>query len=299
MKRKQLVISMACGLLTHSVTTLAQENLDIYGEYIYFKRNDIDKIQLVENTTDQTTALSNERKFKWEPGYRVGVICTANCSTSLEINYLHLNPWRFGKSVSGDQNLLISLQQEAAEFPISDAVSEKYRVALSAGEANYWSYLTPRAQNYFSFAALFGFHYFRLEERLQLLSATNALVNRYSINMRNDMYGLQLGCLLQSNPTDVTYWNLTAKAGGIANNLRLEKSLQGKKDCIKPGFFTEVGAQVGWTPARWIKFYVGYQMLFLYGIGTAPEQISQKRDHIYHNSKTIFQGVSGGIAFTF
>jgi hypothetical protein len=311
MKRKHLAISIACGLLIQSISTFAQGSLDLYGEYIYFKRTEVDKIQLVESKTasdntqliedkpDRTTALSNERKFNWKPGYRVGLIYTANCTNSLEINYLHINPWCFERLISGSQDLLIPLRGNVVDFPVADIVMEKYRLAFCAGEANYWYYLTPRAQNYFSFAALFGFHYFRFEEKLQLTSIANTIVNPYFIHMRNDMFGMQLGCLLQTNPTDVTYWNLTAKAGGIANNLRLERSLQGKKEQIKPGFFAEVGAQVGWTPARWVKFYLGYQMLFLYGIGTAPKQLDQKPRHIHHDSRTIFQGISGGITFTF
>lgn len=299
MKKKQLVISVVCGMLMHGIATFAQGSLDLYGEYIYFKRNEIEKTELVENTTNQQTALSNVRKFKFKSGYRVAAIYTADCTNSWEINYLQVEPWHFHKTVSGNQNLLIPLKQNAANFPASDMVKEKYRVAFCAGEANYWYYLTPRAQNYFSFATLFGFHYFRLEEKLDLLSITNAVENPYFINMRNDMFGLQLGCLLQTNPTDVTYWNLTAKAGGMANNLRLERSLQDKRERVRAGFFTEVGAQAGWTPATWVRLYVGYQMLFLYGIGIAPEQISQKQDQIHRDSKTIFQGVFGGMAFTF
>ena len=300
MKTKQWVINVACGALAYASTVFAESNLDFYGEYIYLKRNDIEKTTLVKNTTNQTSALSNVRKFDFKPGYRVGVIYTADCTNSLEFNYLHINSWCFNKkSIPGNQNLLIPLKQNAASFPAADLVREKYRVAFCAGEANYWYYLTPRAQNYFSFATLFGFHYFRLEEKLKLLSITNAIVNPYFVNMRNDMFGLQLGCLLQSNPTDVTYWNIAAKAGGMANNLRLEKSLQGKKERVRAGFFTEASAQVGWIPASWVKFYAGYQMVFLYGIGTAPEQISQRRSCIHHDSKTIFQAVFGGMAFTF
>ena len=299
MKKKQWVFSAVCGMLIHGMPTFAQGSLDLYGEYIYFKRNEIEKTELVENTTNQETALSNVRKFKFNSGYRVGAIYTADCTNSLEINYLRVDPWHFHKTVTGNQNLRIPLKQNAANFPASDTVREKYCLTFCAGEANYWYYLTPRAQNYFSFATLFGFHYFRLEEKLKLLSITDAMVNPYFINMRNDMFGLQLGCLLQTNPTDVTYWNLTAKAGGIANNLRLERSLQDKRERVRAGFFTEVGAQAGWTPATWIRFYVGYQMLFLYGIGTAPKQVAEKKDHIHHDSKTIFQGVFGGMAFTF
>ncbi|MDR2539493.1 MAG: hypothetical protein LBC45_02615 [Chlamydiales bacterium] len=299
MKRKQWVISVACGALANVSMISAESNLDFYGEYIYLKRNEIEKITLVKNTTDQTSALSNARDFDFKPGYRVGAIYTANCTNSLEFNYLHINPWSFHRSVSGKENLLIPLKQNAASFPAADLVREKYRVAFCAGEANYWYYLTPRTQNYFSFANLFGFHYFRLEEKLNLLSITKAVANPYFVNMRNDMFGVQLGCFLQSNPTDVTYWNIAAKAGGMANNLRLEKPLQIKKERLRAGFFTEASAQIGWTPASWIKFYVGYQMIFLYGIGTAPEQISHGRSCIHHDSKTIFQAVLGGMAFTF
>lgn len=297
MKKKQWMIGIACGMLASTLS--AESDLDIYGEYIYLKRNDIERTTLVENTTNDTRALSNVRKFDFKSGYRVGIVYTANCTNSFEINYLHVNPWHFNKSVSGNQNLLIPLKQNAANFPVADLVREKYRVAFCAGEANYWYYLTPKTQDYFSFATLVGFHYFRLEEKLKLLSITNAVVNPYFVNMRNDMFGLQLGCLLQSNPTDVTYWNITAKAGGMANNLRLERSLQIKKEQVKAGFFTEVGAQMGWVPATWIKFYVGYQMVFLYGIGTAPEQIALRKGNIHHDSKTIFQAVFGGMAFTF
>lgn len=299
MKRKQWAISVACGALTYVSTISAENNLDFYSEYIYLKRNDIEKTTLVENTTTQTSALSNERKFDVKSGYRLGVIYTEDCTNSLEINYLHVNSWSFNKSVFGDQNLLIPLKQTTAGFSAADLVQEKYRVAFCAGEANYWHYLTPKAQNYFSFATLVGFHYFRLEEKLQLRSITDAVLNPYFVNMRNDMFGLQFGCCLQSNPTDITYWNITAKAGGIANNLRLVKFLQGKKERVRAGFFTEVSMQAGWIPASWLKFYVGYQMVFLYGIGTAPEQISQRINHIHHNSKTIFQAVFGGMAFTF
>ncbi|MCL6756508.1 hypothetical protein [Candidatus Rhabdochlamydia sp. W815] len=302
MKRKQWTISVACGALAYALTVSAESNLDFYGEYIYLKRNDIEKTTLVKNTTNQTSALSNMRDFDFKSGYRVGVVYTADCTNSLEFNYLHINPWRFNKSVSGNQNLLIPLKQNAASFPAVDLIEEKYRVAFCAGEANYWYYLTSRAQDYFSFATLFGFHYFRLEEKLKLLSITGVpkgIANPYFVNMRNEMFGLQLGCLLQSNPTDVTYWNIAAKAGGMANNLRLEKSLQGKKERVRAGFFTEASAQVGWIPASWVKFYAGYQMVFLYGIGTAPEQISQRRSCIHHDSKTIFQAVFGGMAFTF
>lgn len=297
MKKKQLVIGIACGMLASTVS--AKNNLDFYGEYVYLKRNDIEKTTLVKNITGKTSALSNARNFDFKSGYRVGTIYTFNCTKSLEINYLHVNPWNFNKSVSGNQSLFIPLKQNPALFPAADLVREKYRVAFCAGEANYWYYLTPRTQNYFSFATLCGFHYFRLEEKLKLLSIAHTIVNPYFVNMRNDMFGVQLGCLLQSNPTDVTYWNLTAKAGGMANNLRLEKSLQDKTEQVKAGFFTETSAQMGWTPAKSIKLYVGYQMVFLYGIGTAPEQIAQRRNHMYHDSKTIFQAVFGGMAFTF
>lgn len=321
MKRKQLAISIACGLLTYEPAALAQGNLDVYGECVCFKRNDIDKTQLVEKTKHQTTGLLKDLEFECKPSccnrfgfaeaYRVGVIYTTNYDSCFEINYLHIYPWqgKEGGDLMGNLLGLSDIGTAVGEtivnlfgiFFKTESVREEYRVAFSAGEANYCYYLIPRVQRYFSFATLLGLRYFRLEEKLQrsLYNRGNTLVSRRFIHMRNDMFGLQLGCLLQSNPDNSFYWNLTAKVGGVANNLKLEKSLQGKKEHIKPGFFTEVSAQVGWNLARWIKLYMGYEMLFLYGIGTAPEQISQRKHHIYHNSKTIFHGVSGGIAFTF
>jgi hypothetical protein len=316
--KKHLAISIACGLLAYTAAAFAEYNIDIYSEYILCKRNDLDKIQLVKNTTDQASVSSNKLEFVSEPdccntfkgtkGYRIGVIYTTNRNSCFEINYLHLdqshvdheigdavtNPIPYGAPAVKD---IISEFLIHTFIPLhpSNRVREEYRVAFCAGEVNYWRYLTPRTQRLFSFAPLVGFHYFRLEEKLQ----HSLYKTCYVIHTLNDMFGLQLGSYLQINLVNAVYGNLIAKVGGMANSLRSKKSLQEKNEQIKPGFFAEVSAQVGWTPARWIKFYVGYQILFLYGIGTAPKQIDQKPHHIHHDSRTIFQGVSGGIAFTF
>ena len=91
----------------------------------------------------------------------------------------------------------------------------KYETRLQNGEFNYWGHVTPQRVNYFSFSWNAGFRFIYLRENLRLRFFRAEESSPYTIDTFNSLYGVQLGAMLQINPSSCWTWTFMIKGAGF------------------------------------------------------------------------------------
>ncbi|MEN6560081.1 MAG: hypothetical protein ABFD52_04820 [Acidobacteriota bacterium] len=157
-------------------------------------------------------------------------------------------------------------------------------------EANATYALTPKIQLYG------GFRYFQLNQSYALLGQFSSDVNDYEIdgwNVKNKMFGGQVGARVDIlRPAEGTEQGFTAQGHGafilLSNKADVVfqsyyggepnwAAATGSASKIAPG--VDAGFQFGYRLNRLIEFHVGYDLLWLSGVGEAVRQTDSMDDY--------------------
>lgn len=311
MKSWKSALLLSPALLFSKEDASLNQHISFYADALYMRRYGVDKKTLVE---DSLTTKNVIHKFKFEPGYRVGMGIHPNRNSSFEGSYLNMKEWHGRKHRTGNGTLTYPFKNAAFApgFRHADRVVARYLSRFSTADANYWRHITPKWVDSYAYAWIWGLRGVSLKEKFFLTYHKNLNVGRYNTRTRNILFGPQLGLSLDWNPLDYLTWTVTAKVGPMANRIRQRVDLtdQGgalvvrhsSKQKWKATFLADASLALAFHVGGYFELHVGYQLLFLQGVALAPEQLSQStspKNHIVSHGKVFMQGAFAGLGIGF
>lgn len=321
--RKIPLIAFACAAasLYGQCNYCPCNDLVLFGEYTYLTRNEIRDFPLVKNTrviNKPKKVLDTEDMVEAmgsESGVKAGILWDRNACSSLELFYTYVSPWHSKKVLNNPGVLSYPFKDFATVldgFFDADTVVSKYRSWLQNAELNYWIHVTPQYVDYFSFSWDLGLRYISLREHFSLRFIQFLGEAHYAIKTHNHLYGVQLGALLDINPTSCFTWSFMVKTAAFANKAHDRVLItdpfddnappnKTKSKMISSGLI-EGYTQLAYHVSDFFSLQVGYQGFLLFGVALAPEQraLSTRRStNLKGEGQIVINGfyVGGNIRF--
>lgn len=299
----------------------------MWGEYVYFRRSSVNNNKLIVDLLNGTlnsceicefNDLCNTRdvvkKFNFESGFRVGAGYTTR-RWSLEGTYLWVHEWQGRCSASLEGGLFFSESHPFVlnDYANADHAETEYKSRFENTEINYFRHVTPRKENYISCSWLLGLRYLYLSESLDIAYTKGDSTSHYEIRANNYMPAIQIGGAIEWRPMKHLSWNFVAKVGMGYDWAGQRTFVRDFDDSVTvhhfrahgeqfPPFLADGAMVVGYQFFKFLEGHIGYQIIYLNGVATAPDQI-QKGEHYRHHVKIIGQaiiyGLYGGLTFSF
>jgi len=317
-----------------SVSAFANENMGlndhwkIFADFLYIQREKIGYTNIVNDANKQdldpcdcfNLHVLNVQKllgqFDHEPGVRLGIAYQPNARKSFEGNVFWIDTWEGSRVVKGNQSLYFPFRDlnYTIDYVNASKVVATYTSSLWGSELNYWRHWTPRHVNYFSLSGVVGLRYFNLREGINMQFSHPPDTSDYNVHTENNMLGAQLGLNLQLNPTKTLSWDMTAKAGAMANHAELNSLLLDRNNTVTlrdlkhqrwNGLtFADLLASLSFQVTDHFNVHVGYELIYLSNVALAPDQISKQTKSVAERDiKTgghpIFHGLFAGITVGF
>lgn len=313
------LLAIASPLVAHDYWCL-NHHFNVYADYGYIRRQDVRDLSLVkrgESGTRSKTIIDNEdleKRLHWESAIRGGIIYNVDACTSWEATYTYFYPWTAKTSATGDDNLFFPFKDPTFGDDYRDAsrVIASYDSRLQNGEFLYWWHKTPQRVDYFSFSWTVGFRYIYLREKLRLLFFRETDISPYKIDTFSDLYGAQLGAMLQINPSCCWTWTFMIKGAGFFDVAKNEVEIRDQDDRIKirdykknkwtDSWLLEGYGQLAYHWGSCFSLHFGYQGYILTGVVLAPNQRDIARtEHRRINAKgqIVIDGLYAGMDFSF
>lgn len=285
-----IALSLSATALHGHYCYCPSNDIVFFAEYAYLTRAEIRDFPLVERVfspTHRQKILDTEdvvESLGSQSAIKAGILLNRNACSSLEAFYTFVLPWHTKKKVSNQGVLSYPFKNfdPLVGFIDANEVIVKYRSWLQNGELNYWIHVTPQFVNYFSFSWDMGLRYIWLQERFSLRYIKFDSASHYTVKTGNHLYGVQLGAMLEINPTDYWTWTFLGKAAAFANRAHAHVRITDPVDANLPPSYSksrlastglvEGYAQLAYHLSPFTSLYVGYQGFLLYGVALAPEQ---------------------------
>lgn len=317
----------ACSLLTLPLLSYEGENnaFAIWGDVAFFRRAQGNNNRLIIDEGHGHLNSCNRCKFEhcnsdklvsefdYEPGFQVGIAYLTRHSI-LEAKYLWIEEWESSCHKSGRGSIFFSEKHPhfTHDFSGADKASAHYKSQFQNGEVNYFWYVTPRRDDYFSAGWLAGVRYINLRENLEIEFHKGSNESSYRIHTWNHIPAIQAGGIIGWNPTSTISWDLNAKAGigfdwsrqhtflGDLNNTVTLRDYRATK--FSTPFLAEACLAFTYRPWNYINLHIAYEFIYLNGITLAPGQID-KSSEPHHRCRAIgqafFHGWTAGVTFSF
>ena len=323
-----LLLSLPSLLVAKEDDFSLNSSFSLWGQFIYMRRAETYSSDLVSTSKSfiETTSCGCKKKestlcdaegvagrFNYEPGFRVGAKYMAKKSV-WEVSYMSVAEWE--ASCHKDETGLLYFPGNATfnlyDFQKADSADVRYRTRLGDSELNYFRYLTGPRESYFTCCWLAGLRYSTIKEHLGISFTRSKATSSYTINAKNQIYGIQTGLGLQCNFTKRFFWDLIAKIGvgydeisqktflGDYNNTVMIRNYS--KDGYSFPLILDGRIKIAYFLDDWVDLHVGYEFIYFNGIAEAPNQLVKKesQDRIVHAScAAIYYGLFAGMSINF
>ena len=296
------------------------------GEFVYMRRSRIHDHSIVTDPTKHRhcpdcdfSILDTEnvmQSMDYEPGYKVTLTVMPTRRWSLELNYLWLEEFSGEKKRHHTSNLTFPFDRTTytKDYHLADKVKAKYESRFWDAEVNFWYHMTPRRVDYFSVSPIAGLRYVNLKEHFDLIFLKGSHKSNYDIHTTNHLGGVQLGLNIEVNPTWHWTWEVSLKGGvlwdysmhnvflGDNNNTTTLRKFYGHKHHVD--YLADALATLGYQLNSFLNIHVGYQMIYIYGLALAPEQLSKgvastSGESVYTKGEIILYGLIAGLSIGF
>lgn len=223
---------------------------------------------LIDTQTGQVLLSTGNIISDPEPGVRLGLILLDEGGTDLEFNYLGLDTFEGTETRSSNNPITFPFFGGVPGNP-RRAYTVNYQSEINSGELNIRRSIGPQV------SWLAGFRFMELRESFDISSSAGGFFS----NTDNDLYGFQLGgdvqlfriheSLFFSTLKAGVYYNRADVAASAATNLGGISFVDNENVTAFSGDVT-VGMLIPMGPSADLR--LGYQGLFLDGVGLAPEQ---------------------------
>jgi len=299
----------------------------VWGEYIHFRRTSthsnnliIDRINGTLNRcsvckfNDLCHTKDVVKKFKFEPGFRVGAAYMTRHWT-LEGTYLWVHEWEGHCSASLAGGLFFSDHHPFIlnDYANADHAEAQYESRFQNAEINYFRHVSPRKEDYVSCSWLLGLRYVYLSENIDIAYTKGDSTSDYKIAAKNYMGAAQIGGAIEWRPMKHLSWDFVVKVGMGYDWAKQETFVRDFNNTVTvhhfsasgqrfPPFIADGMMSVGYQFFKFLEGHVGYQLIYLNGVAMAPDQIQKSpeyRHHIKIVGEAIIYGLYGGLTFSF
>lgn len=291
----------------------------VTGDWVYLIRQDL-KNKTIVNSNTSGLHLGTKKaldRFGFESGYRVALFYQWNCENSFEGNYTNSGKWEGSSRVVSANNDLyfpFSNRSFSNDFNNASRARETYTSQFDNAELNWWHYFTPRRVNYFSFSTILGLRYFKLDETFKLSMTRGANTSSYDVDAVNKLWGGHAGFSLQWNPTCNLSWEMIPRVGAFFNKLSQNTHVRDQNNTSTLAKYTRDGVYATFLGDFVFKgtyqlgchfnLHVGYELLYLDGVGVAPDQITFTTDptldkKLDRHASALMHGAFAGLSFSF
>ena len=253
------------------------------------------------------------KRFGWEPAIRGGVTFNGTACSSVEFLYTYFHPWTAKKTVTGTALQFPFLDPtETVDYRMASKVETEYKSQLHNGEASYWGHVTPQRVDYFSFSWNLGARIMYLKEKMGLLFFRETDKSLYSVETTNNLYGPQLGAMLEINPTCRWTWTFMVKGAGFFNVVQNDVCVRDrnntvqiidyKKESWTDSWLLEGYGQLAWHWSSFFSIHIGYQGYILTGVALAPNNRDvheTQRRHLNDKGQITIDGFYAGLDLSF
>ncbi len=323
-----VLLSLPLALFAEKDDWSLNSSFSLWGEFIYMKRSHtyesplINTSQSFSKTTscgckETLSTLCDSRdiatRFHYEPGFRVGAKYM-NRKSVWEASYMNVSDWDASCEKS-DQGLLYfpaKASFDLYDFTHADNARVHYRTSLQDSEFNYFRYLSHPREHYFTFCWLTGLRYPIVKEKLDIFFTRGENTSSYTVNVKNQIYGIQTGIGLQCNFTQRFFWDFIAKIGVGYDEVSQKTTLGDYNNTVMIRNYWKTGSsfplildgriKIAFLLEDWIDLHVGYEFIYLNGIGVAPNQLvkTESPDRVVHTAgEAIFYGLFAGLSINF
>ena len=321
------------GALAISTSLLAQEDdwglnhhFSITGDYLSYRRTHGHKKVFIYDTSSATVDSCNRchfkkacitsqlmRQFDFKPGYRVALRYTA-VEAAYEATFMHIVPWEGECGKSQDELLDFSLRNPDffTDYTDADEAAVRYTTRFDSAELNGWDFVSSRRGDYISASWMLGLRYFYIPEKIDVAYGKNGNKSTGIIDINNQIGVFQAGLSLQWNPLKSLNWDLMMKGGGGVVWASEKNHFHDQNNTVTLfnieawdygwPFFVDLSLSLGWQLVDWLNLHAAYQMIYLNGFATAPDQLvkhANPKPHIKFIGATTVYGLSGGITVSF
>jgi hypothetical protein len=223
---------------------------------------------LIDTQTGGVLLSTGELNDDAEPGLRAGVTIMGQDGYDVEFSYLGLDTFEDVATRTSDNPIAFAFFGGLPANP-QQSYSVDYRSDLSSGEINLRRRVGPQV------TWLAGFRFLELRESFHVLSSNGGFFS----NTDNDLYGFQLGGEVHLFRVRRSLLFSTVKAGVYYNNADVTATASSAGGTISfiddedtAAFVGDlaVGMLIPMGPSADLR--IGYQGLFLDGVGLAPDQ---------------------------
>lgn len=327
MKKALLLITSLVSLLQAEEDDWSLNNsFTLSGDIAYYRRAQSHKHRFIIDESlgvkdscgichfDACGAKHLVKKFKYEPGFRVGFSYMSE-NALWEATYLWVQDWSHCCSRTNPRSLYFSSDDTAyflQDFAGADSAKACYTSWFQNAEINYYNYVTSKRGDKFGSAWLLGLRYLYLDEELAIDFTSGSDSSTYHVHVWNNTPALQIGGTIAWNPTKYLSWDMVIKIGvgfdfdrqhtrlGDVNNTLVIR------DYTKGGFATPFLADgmlsLTYQPTSWVNLHMAYQFIYLNGVALAPDQLVKEdsSEHVLRNNgMPLIHGWTAGIAFSF
>ncbi len=262
-------------------------------DVLYVQRKGIDNVILVADSSQSGATLLNTtmvlNHFRWEPGVKGALTYTLSAERALECNFSWIHQWHsyikvYGGGGGSTLSFPFSNSAYTTDYSAARSASATYTSRIWNGELNYWRYFTPAQVDYFSAAGVLGVRGMYIGEHFDLTFNTPPDASDYWTITRNRLCGIQAGGMLQCNPTSRWTWEITGKAGILANCAWGRYRLGDVNDAVvlrswhgfdwKATYLLDGLFNLMYRFHTYASIHIGYQLIGFWGLALAPEQLS-------------------------
>lgn len=322
MKKTFFLLSLfALPLLAEEDDWTLNNAFTLYGDFVYFKREQSHKHKLVidssaTNCNCRFPSCNSEglaHHFDFEPGFKVGATYMTH-HTVWDVSYLWIKPWETHCSKTAPGALIFSVKNPGIthDFDNADKGSADYDSQFQNTELNFLRYVKLRRGNIFSSAWMLGLRYMNLKEALEVSFVKSGSKSSYKVHTTNHIPTLQVGGLIGWNPTSKLSWDILLKVG-MGFDFGEQETFLGDynntvtlRDYTKSGFsiplVTEAGITLFYQPLSYLSFQMAYQVIYLNGVVLAPDQLnkSSNDDRPYRAiGAPLMHGLTAGLGWSF
>ena len=254
----------------------------VLAEVLFLRRSDADQLALITHQeTEEILVDAEHLEFNHNAAMRYQLIREYCCCWGWDIGYFGIDSWTTAGNGGGPVSPV--LQGPGVDFP-STAHGTIYRAEY--GTDLYSAEFNIRRRVHECLTAVAGFRWIELRDELHTLAIAPEVIDMYTVDTNNQMYGFQLGA-------DTRLWDHQGRfqidgifrAGILFNNADQNmvapilrpfepaavSEITAKED--HTAFVGEIGLRGNLQIWRGLYATGGYSILWLDGLALAPDQI--------------------------
>jgi len=283
-----------------------------------FNQTLVETVPKSQSPSDPGTEMLNANDL--QPGFsggpRLGLIRHGDSDYDLELSYFQIDGWSSYRSIGPTPDYWL-VMKAPGDFLQTQDDKDKQMMAWNYVSRLYNAELNVRWNPCARITMLAGFRWINLSEELQGKLPPERSVPFWDTNVRNNLYGFQIGAAGKLFERGRFSIDGVAKAGIFDNDAKETTGVsiyrtvyQESASTNHAAFLGETVLQCKYQVTQKLLLKVGYEAMWLQGVALAPAQVQETLSHIQtpvgvqalgidSGSGVFYHGATAGLEFSF